>query len=369
MAGEIHGIISREDAWRNWRPYGDRVELNGFIDADAFTNDDALQVVLGADEDTQSRIYDYWHEKKDQRDCIEWLYDIYLQEEPRLIALLITSQVKQQQEVNQKRAEAIDGGLNFVNKLSTATRKLVASGLLSNVQAATIDSWLVAPDGLPYMQYTPMSQLEYARLAFKYDKEDVDLLGTDCTDFSLGILRSAVTSNGHLETETSHNRVHESVHGSLSGVEIYDITREDGWRRPEATVVGAFTYEPTTAIMAGDDLGAVENVEITEGWTDFIARQLIRVEPSLGRVVSKAKGHGPWAKVIKDIHSKSPDVYVAVTDAMLVEATPVTPDAKRVAVREMHEFADRKLGVANSLNQLFIAEGGSILDIYTKGKK
>lgn len=31
MAGEIHGIISNEQAWNMWRPYGDRVELDSNV--------------------------------------------------------------------------------------------------------------------------------------------------------------------------------------------------------------------------------------------------------------------------------------------------------------------------------------------------
>lgn len=45
MPGEIHGIISREDAWRMWQPYGERVELDGTLDPDNITPFEAVQVI------------------------------------------------------------------------------------------------------------------------------------------------------------------------------------------------------------------------------------------------------------------------------------------------------------------------------------
>ena len=54
MAGEVHGIISREDAWRMWAPYGERViaELAGDLEPDTMNWVEAKMVVAGAsDED------------------------------------------------------------------------------------------------------------------------------------------------------------------------------------------------------------------------------------------------------------------------------------------------------------------------------
>ena len=48
MAGEIHGIISREEAWKSWQPFGDRIKLDGSIDPAQLNHVDALQIVYGS---------------------------------------------------------------------------------------------------------------------------------------------------------------------------------------------------------------------------------------------------------------------------------------------------------------------------------
>lgn|GEM_PF-6424572 len=369
MTGEIHGLISREEAWRMWRPYGQRVELDGSIDPAAFTNEEALRVLRGADKDTQKEARMYWYSENDSRPWHAGLADVDLGNTPALVELFAASQKAQQKIAEQKRTQAIEGGLDFARKLGQGVMKLQQEGFLSAHQARDVETWIIAPDGLPYMQYTPMSQLEFARLALKYYQEYPSFDGSDWTDFSLGILHSTSGSYPQTTVHMQHNKVHESVHGSLSGLEIYDITREDGLRWPTATVVGTFAYEPTTEVMPNDDFSAVENVEICEGWTDFIARELIRVEPTLGAELVVAKGYVEWAKIIGEFRAKDPNIYTAITDAMLVEASSANPDRKRQALVDMHQFADRRLGAPNSLGKLFVAKGGSILDVHTKGKK
>lgn len=218
------------------------------------------------------------------------------------------------------------------------------------------------------MQYTPMSRLEYGRLALKYDQEEASLTGNDNTDFSLGILRSAITLRKDTRPWRVHNRVHESVHGNFSGIEAWDITRDDGWRHPEAVVIGHFAYEPATEVKAGDDFSDVVNCEVNEGWTEFIARALMRVDPTLGAPLSLKDGYGKWAKTMAKIHKNEPELFSVITDAALVEATPQEPDAKREALASMHEYARKRLRGA-TLTDLFLENGGSILDIHTKGKR
>jgi hypothetical protein len=358
MSGEIHGLISREDAWRRWRPYGDRVDLHGSVTPDTLTNGEALQILLGADYDTQDRILDYWYDANDQRPWYAGISDVDLGAEPRLVDMLVASNEKQRQCAEQKRAKATDDGPAFAKKLGKGVVKLQRQGMLRPWHVDSIQSWLTAPDGLPYMQYTPMSQLEYARLALKYDNEVPSVKSSDCTDFYLGILRSTSGAVPKTDTFALHNRVHESVHGSLSGLEIYDITDDKGQRGPTATVVGTFAYEPSTEIVDGDDYSDVENAELNEGWTDFIARSLIHANSRLGKIYTDSEGYDAWAKTMGTIYSQSPDLYLAITDAILTEATPNDPDSKRLAIADMHNYADRKLGAHNSLDTLFRTNGG-----------
>ena len=68
------------------------------------------------------------------------------------------------------------------------------------------------------------------------------------------------------------------------------------------------------------------------------------------------------------IQKNDPGLFAVITDAALAEATPQCPDAKREALADMHVYATRRLG-GTTLDQLFLESGGSLLDIFTKGKE
>jgi len=370
MAGEIHGLISREHAWRMWGSFGERVALEGSLDPSNITPFEAVQVAWGADSETQGRIYNFYRNADNRQYWLKGLPDKITQDpDPKLIDLLWESNEKQRKLAEQERQKAIEEGLAFVGLLSTAMTSLIQEDVLTPSEVKSTQEWMIGPDDLPYMQHTPMSQLEYARSGVKYDNETPDLMYTDCTDFSLGIIRSALNlQGGSLDKKKRiYNKLHESIHANCSGVEIYDITREDGWRHPEATVISHFAYEPTVKICAGDDFSKVENAEVAEGWDDFITRELIRVEPRLGHPLGNAHGY-PWAETNGRIKKDRPKLFRAITKAALVEATPNNPHAKREALADLHAYADNVLGQPNVLNELFVSNGGSLLDIFTKGK-
>lgn len=351
-----------------WRPYGNRVELEGGVDPETLTNAEALRIFIGANNETLYPVWEKWYDETDTRPWYAGILDLDLSDHPDTVELLVASAAMQQQIAEQKRDQAFSSGAAFSRRLSRACVKLNEQGLLNQDHLDAIESWLIAPDGQPYIQYTPMTHLEYARLAVRYDGEEPQLGGTDNTDFSLGIIRSASGSKKKATIHTRHNKVHEFIH-ALSGLEVYDVTREDGLRWPHATVIGVFADQPSTKIEPGDDFSNVENVEICEGWTDFIARRCIEIDPKLGRVNYDAKGYINWAATVGKLSVDYPDVYKAITDATLAEACPGEPGLKRYMLDDMHAYADKRLGEKDSLQKIFLENGGSILDVHTKGKK
>lgn len=374
-SGQIHGIINREDAWRMWKPYDERgvSELDGSLDIDAITPEEANCILWGSYELVQNRAFNYWHDERDEREEREWTDGLAEQIQagtvhPDLKQLLQTSHDRQQAYVERRRQEALRGEPGFVSSLKDAIGQLAHYGILTSAEINKTNDWLHGPDGTPALRYVPMSYLEYGRFVLKYDHEWPDLGGTDGTDFRFGVLRSINEPARSQLGRRSHNRVHETVHGFMSGCEFQDITREDGWRHPEATVVGMLAYEPTTNVDASDDYSRVTGMEITEGWTDFTARVLMTIDPSLG-TQQKVPGYSAWAMTAKDLWKKEPSVFRKLTETMLVEATVTNPSTKREAIEEMHEYADRRLGVTNALTTLFTEKGGSILDVHQKGAR
>lgn len=368
MAGEIHGIISRDTAWSQWDPYGQRVALDGYIDPSQLTNLDARHIVLGADEETQGIAYSFWCQENEDGHWLDGVAEIDLPDEPELYDTLMESHERQQQLLAKLREMAIEQGSDYIKLIQGGACKLRDSGLLTPAQATCIEGRLLGPDGLPAIQYTPMSQVEYSRLARTHDGEELDIGSTDSTDFAFGIIRSTVRFYSDFSKRRAHTRVHETVHG-FSGIEVHDITRDDGWRLPSATVVGTFAFNPTTQVSAGDDYSKVENAELNEGWADFMARELTHVEPRLGSSPPVAEGYSDWAEQMRLIAKYDPYLFKVITDTTLVDSSPATPHAKREAIARMHAIADRIYGQPDALNTIFQTAGGSILDIYNKGKR
>jgi hypothetical protein len=373
QVGKIHGLISRENAWEMWAPYGERVipELDGSLDPDNITPDEAVRITYYATDTLAGEIYE--HVAGSLGDNDEWWFDVgtAVAQGPKsgLVKALVKTHRKQQRLAEEMRVSAINEGEEFVELVAGAAQKLVKAKILTAAQAELAESWLVGPDGKPYMQHTPMSQLEYLRYMQNYDHEAPDLYGGYATVFMHGVITSTPSLRPDSKQVYIHNRVHETVHGSLAGTEIWDVTRDDGIRFSDATVVGHFASEPTTAVIAGDDYSICENTEVNEGFTDFLTWKLMGAEPKLGKPLKDTSdGYGAWADQIQKIRKSDRALYGCIAEASFIEAGRDSPNDKRRALTAMHEYADSKLGVANALTKLFTDAGGSLLEIHTKGK-
>jgi hypothetical protein len=371
MQGAIHGQISREQVWGMWQPFGQRGAIGGHL-GNVITPEEAARVAMGADKKAQSYIYgqaaDEYGELDDWFDAVR--KTVADGPSQQMVELLHESNEAQLAKVRRKRAQAFEEAPAYCRTLGEAVFALAGEEHWSRGHAEQIVSRLVAPDGMPYMQYTPYTPLEYLRLGLRYEYSEPDESMTECTDFALGIIPSVrYRDSKSCVRVREHNKPHEFVHGAVVGIEAWDITREDGWRHPDATVVGHFAYKPSTEIKAGDDYSDVENLELNEGWTDRAAIALTRVCPALGKTYqAKGDAYARWGRQVTKLQAKEPEVYRAITDAALVEATTVNPWAKREALDRMCQIADRRLGVRGSLDKMFQRKV-TLLDVYTKGKR
>ncbi len=163
-----------------------------------------------------------------------------------------------------------------------------------------------------------------------------------------------------------HNRTHERVHADVEGAEIFDVTKVNGIRRPQETTVGHFSLLPEVEVTPSDDFNEVMNVELGEGFTEFIAEALVRVEPRLGkRLMPEKNAYTPWLVAAREIQQTDPELFAVITEAGLVEATPNRPDAKKEALMRMHAIADRRLGMPGALDVIF-KDDKEIHDVHVK---
>jgi len=372
MAGEIHGIISREDAGRMWKPYGERVidELDGLLDPDNITPMEAVNVTLGSNPDMQWKIKG----KVDpERTNPKWFAQVKTIAEKGIdeefVKLLVESNDYQNAAVAVERREAIDKGPQFIECIAKTVIALAEKGVWTPRQAEAIIERFYGPDGLPYMQYTPMTQLQFARFCLEVEKEEPSENFGDAPDFRFGIIHSAHRLHPACIRVGKHIKVHELVHAFVVGTEIYDVTRVDGMRYPQATVVGNFALEPTVEIGAGDDHSDIENSEIDEGWSDNVAQVLMLATKGLKSYALRpgANSYTPFVKSMRGVMKERPKVAAEITRSALVITTPDQPDAKREVMARMHHVADKEYGIPNALDAIFQQER-TIFDIYSKGK-
>jgi hypothetical protein len=366
MAGEIHGVIDRDQTWRMWERYGERGAADGSWDPTNLSLMEVRRIILGASGKTHSEL---WRRYEWQDGRLWW--DVVAEElcrnpNPDVLQILADSNQEQLAYAAALREQALNEGPTYLRYMGGAALKLTHEGIFTPSQLDAIQSWLMGPDDLPRVQYTPMSHLEFARHFIRYEGEEPDISLVDCTNPALGIIESVYRLTAR-ESHKTHNKVHEFVHAALHGLEAWDITRVDGWRHPQITVDGVSAYTPTTA-LGGGDFSDRENSEINEGWTGFITRELMRVEPNLGKVWEGDKGgYSEWSKTVGTLKKEHPDLFRAITDAIMVEASPANPTVKREALVSMHQYADRMLG-KGALSHLFLEKGGSLVDIYTRSK-
>lgn len=368
MKGEIHGIISREEAWRMWAPYGERGVVSGELNPDFLSPEEAIMITTGADDDTAWEIYSYFHEDGSAKRWHEELRD-YVESGPEqgFMETIVDTNNRQLAAVRAARNEAFEGAVDYVKTLGSSVLQLAHEGFWTAQQADKIIGHLVAPDGLPYIQYTPLTKLESCRLALMYNNREPDISIMDTTDLQLGMIKSSRSMHSRTLSVTRHNRAHEWVH-ALSGAELYDITRDDGQRLPDAIVIGHFAAEPSTEIGDGNVYSEIANTEINEGWADYIALSLMDISPALGTPRDYESLYAKWAEITAGIRRNAPSVFRAITDAALAETNAHNPTAKREALARMHDIADHHYGAPKALTTR-LQEVGSLTDIYPRGKE
>lgn len=362
-AGQLHGIISREDAWRMWAPYGERhLTLNSELDIYEASEEELKSVYDGSTIRVADRLANLGDAIDTAADGIaEELVEQYYD-------LLQQSNVRQTERVVKKRERILDTEHDFVKTIERGVAGLAREGLFTREQAEKLQGWLWAPDGTPYVQHVPLTRLEYARLCFQYDREYPSGNSENATFFVNGTTVSVHRLYKAARRAPVHGRVHETVHAMLSGLEIYDTTRVDGLRYPQASVIGTCVAPPTVEVIAGSDAGSCDNSELNEGWTDLIARELMRVEPALGTPMEKTEGYGEWATTMGRLAVDHPKLYRMITNATLLDVEEVGRDAKHGAIEDTKNYADKVLDEKDALTKRFQASGGKYNDVHAKDR-
>lgn len=367
MVGEIHGVIDREQAWRMWKPYGERFDVSPEVDFQNLHPVEAAFIAYGACDgkaggyiayaiDQIRPSEDYWLDNL-QTIIRDGKATDMLRE---LLEQAYEDQVKKEQIL---RERVLNQQPEFLKLLAKAAFALTQEGMFTSDELEAIEGRLWAPDGQPCIEFCPMASMRYARFwKEKGSLEYPPYTSGDAADLSTGLIWQSIETR-HFKRKT-HNKVHEHVHACIAGSEIYDVTREDGRRMPQATVVGHFAFEPTIKLIDDGDYSDVKNCELNEGWTDYITALLMQHEPDLGRPLGpRADGYFQWSERVRQLHMERPLIFREVTRAAMVEATREEPDAKREALARMHEVADRHFGMSEALNTVMKSEK-TMLDVH-----
>lgn len=362
---QIHGIINRDEMWSRWAPYGERLRLDGTLTEEQVTAAEAAQVILAAHGEEQTQAWARWYKDGDGDDWLAGLRSMKDEDlSPELRSLIVLSHRRQQSLAEDQRKKAIDLGMRGVNALQKAIVGAVEEGLVTVEQGDKMAAHLVGPDGLPLLQYTPMSRLEYARMVVGLDGDMPADSSSAATDFCHGALWAPLSLSADV-THGQYSKVHGSVYG-VSGLEIHDITRNDLRRFAVATVVGTFASTPTVDVRPGDDMTLVENGELSEGYADFITNAFMRAVPQLGKA-GVFDGYSAWGDGMAYIAKNYPRVYRKIGDVTtLVEATPAQPNAKRDALKELHVFADAVIGEKDSLRKIIVGTGKKLTEVHVR---
>jgi hypothetical protein len=363
----IHGLIDRQQMYDMWAPYGERLVPDGSFDPATISPLETLHILFAGGKKIIEQATTLQQAGDDE--FLDLLVDGFDGSmEPQQYAIsgkfwesIHKSHMAQQKRAEDARAEYAEIWPKVVQKTARAALILPAEGIFTHNQAERFESWLMQPNGTPRVQYVPMSRLEYARFTHAFDHEvpfipDSKNLCNDVAELALGVLISAHSLDPQGKVLRRHNRIHELVHASLSGLELYDVTRDDGRRIPQATIIGLYTQEPTTHCEQ-DEYSSVQNSELAEGLTEFITERLIEADPTLGDSLPRTRGYGPWANVIRMIEQYFPSLYQDIVETSLYDAT--TPEDKRNAIAAMHKHANRTIGKKNSLDRMFQTAGGT----------
>jgi hypothetical protein len=352
---QIGEVISRDEAWALLPPYGKRVidTLDGTLDPENITSDEAMQIALGADEATQNMLHNLTGRNGHSTD---WLQDIgttmLSKEHGSLRQVLAWTNGRQLANALDERDRALESGPWIVAMIGTAVGKLAACHVLSTEHAEQVQEWLTTPDGLPAMQYTPMSRLEFLRYGQALGT-DVSVTGPSAaTDYSEGITLQAVDLSDGGEGIQRDIELHEWIHGCLTGLDLLLSTDEAG----DAVILPqAYGFADSPA-NDPDAVSQQSGRRITEGFTDFLKRRLKRAEPALGPRYGRGRDYDE-ADAWEMIYTGSPAVYAAMLNTCLTDVTPEEPDIKSQMITASKELADTVLGEPGSLASMFSADG------------
>lgn len=353
MKGEIHGLISREQAWRMWRPYGERDVIVDDTLGDIITPTEAGLIYRGAEESDQEAILQRvpFNLRRYPAEKVARAIERHPNNDA-LEALLRQSYEKQRRYAALEREKVLENDHEYVRSLGAAALTLNSEYFLNYIDEDELMSRLFGPDGQPAFQYVPLTFVAYRRLLMLTGKFDLKV-GADIppyTDFAYGIISAPMGLAARSLEFASDTRPHEWVHAGIAGVELYDITNDVGEREPYSTSNASLMFEPTTEVGSdiNDDYG---DEGIAEGWVDTISKELMEVDPTLGQPF--AGGYDHWVDKMRVIFNHFPAVYGAIARASLLEADPSNPDAKHEAVERMHEIADKESGKKGSLEYYF----------------
>lgn len=344
--GEIHGIISREQMHGMWLPHGQRLTVDSEVSDDP-TGQELVMMYLSSPVDYQEWVAQeaFGGVAQDVPDYQARVYGFLLDgANPEVKDVLLDSYAREL-EVEAREIRRIERrGEKYLDIFSVALGNIALEGLVTDEQVDLMRSRLYGPDGRPFMQEAPMTSVRSARLLRLTSTTELpDEAAVYSTNMAFGLIEQAIDLKTGKKFK-SHNRSHELLH-SVQGLEVHDVTRDDGLRIPIANTVGHFRFPVTTKPEDESDYSNVENTELTEGFIEYLNVRMHETTPELGSHLSdKKNGYAPWKNRVARIHAEHPELFRAIAEASLTEAVPSQPNAKRDSLAVMHEHGETELG-------------------------
>lgn len=347
MSGTIHGILTRNEAAAMWRPHNQRVGLEGEL-AEAIRPVEAGAIFDGSDEPTQEQLLSIARGMLEPIDNDGDAPSLIIADavstdnsEGPLATLLRESNERQLKNAKKLRNIELEQAPFYARKLAAAVTSLDIA-IFGGV------SWhedrLFDTSGVPLVDYTPLSFLEYVRLIEKLDGVRMEP-GADiypCTDLGMGTILAPAGLSAVEHSCASAAKPHEWVHAAILGAEFYDITDDNGVRGPQATCNGLNIYEPFTAttVESGGIIG--ENIALSEGFAEHVTRALVHQDPSLGIVIAN-ENYDEWADNVRRIQSSYLKLYRSIAQAAMFDSVPEQTDHKRNLIDLAYQIADEVL--------------------------